>query len=144
MRNTILFKSINHYYRNYFNFTQITSRKYYLWSIISNYLFTIGLSNITSLINKPIIIYLWLLFNIIPLFSLITRRLRDVGLTNLSIILLLGIICISSTITTLTQNHTAAFILEISVIIINLLPLLASNELNTKSSNKLLSLLLQQ
>lgn len=133
------------YIKHYFDFTSRTSRPHYWWAIGTIYVVTTILGTLSALIRFPLIMPLWLGLNIIPLLTLTVRRLRDVGFNNQALLwgglLYLALFCTLAW----QPNHSAvAFGIEILTLVIVLLPLLKTDELTTKSQNKVMTFLLRQ
>ena len=131
MQHTIIIESLLIYFKNSFNFTGQTERKHYWWALSFIYILTIGLSQITALLQIPEVVMIWLALNIIPLVSLTVRRLRDIGLTTLSIIVLFISIIVTALGVILFQSRLAATMLQLIVLLTVLAPLLKTNELST-------------
>lgn len=127
-------QALRDYIFKYFDFKSRTSRFNYWWAICTVFCTTVILSIVTVALRLSVLMPFWLGFNIIPLFSLTYRRLRDVGFNNKGLILgtivyfgLFGLFILDGT------SRPVAFCLELLSIIIVLLPLLKSDELLDKT-----------
>lgn len=131
MQRSIIRQSLSLYFNNYFNFTSQTTRRHYWWALCSIYFISVVLGMISGMIGFPWVMAIWLIFNIIPLLSLTSRRLRDVGFTTQGLIILTCAVIICTICTALLKSTAAAFILQLLVLAIVLIPILKTDELVT-------------
>lgn len=132
------------YVKHYFDFKSSTSRAHYWWALGTIYVLTVIFGTLSSIIGFPVLMPIWLAINVIPLLSLTVRRLRDVGIQNSALLCgALLYIFLFAIFAWRPTNAVAAFCIEILTLVIVLLPLLKTDELTTKSQNKIINFLVR-
>lgn len=139
MRRSIITQSLSFYFYNYFNFKGYTDRKHYWWALGLIYVISMILGTTTGLAGIPWVMAIWLIINIIPLLSLTARRLRDVGLTNKGILTIAGLIILTAGLVVYIKSSAAAFVLQLLVLAVVLIPILRTDELTSTHASSFLN-----